>query len=230
MTNSTLQDATLVAELNDLLQLDHDAISAYSLAIKELHDPALKNTLNDYRGDHERHVTELTELITRYGGVPIQLSHLPTGVFKLAMQAMGAMGTDREVLLAFRTNERQARDKYARAAAMTTLPPDALEIVRRGAADEARHYDWAVQSLEALGVTEESKIGRVAKAVETVHARHADTVEAVEKKGMVGAEFARRGITEQARRRPMVAALAAVGVGVVAAALLGGRSSGRSRS
>ena len=60
MTNPTLQDATVVAELNDLLQLDHDAVGAYTLAIDELDDPTLKATLTGYRGDHERHITELT--------------------------------------------------------------------------------------------------------------------------------------------------------------------------
>jgi hypothetical protein len=227
MTNPTLQDATIVAELNDLLQLDHDAVAAYDLAISQLVDPSLKATLTGYLGDHQRHITELTAVIARLGGVPVQLSHQPTGAFKLAVQALGAVGGDRETLLAFRTNERQARDKYARAAALTTLPADALDVARRGAADEARHYDWAVRSLHALGVTEDSKIGRVAGVMEKVHARNADAIEAVEKKAMVGAEYARSGITARARRRPMVAALAAVGVGVLAASLLGGSSSRR---
>lgn len=228
MTHATMQDATLIAELNDLLQLDHDAIASYSLAIKELSDPTLKETLTQYRGDHERHVTELTALITRLGGMPVQMSHQPTGLFKLITQGMGAAGGDREVLLAFRTNERQARDKYARAAALSTLPADALDIARRGAADEGRHYDWADNALRAMGVTDGTKLGRAARAFETMHARNADTIEAAEKKAMAGAEYVRKGITEQARERPMMVALAAVGVGILAATMLGGGSGGRS--
>ncbi|HLL46402.1 MAG TPA: DUF2383 domain-containing protein, partial [Longimicrobiaceae bacterium] len=63
-------DAELVAELNDLLQLDHDAVGAYTLAIQALPTDAHRDTLVRFREDHERHVAELTELVRRYGGAP----------------------------------------------------------------------------------------------------------------------------------------------------------------
>src|SRR5690606_18220287 len=45
MDNTQTADATLVSQLNDLLQLDHDAVAAYKLAIAELDSPRLKSEL-----------------------------------------------------------------------------------------------------------------------------------------------------------------------------------------
>jgi rubrerythrin len=187
----TRSEARLVAELNDLLQLDHDAVQAYTLAIKGMQDEQHRQTLIRYRGDHERHIQELTELIESHRGIPIQLPHLPTGVFKLAVQAAGDAGGDREVLLAFKANERQVRDKYARIAE-GPHPPDVAEVLHRGAADEEKHYAWVSDVLEQMGAGTETAIGRTEAAFETVHSRTADLVEGVERRAMAGAERMRR--------------------------------------
>lgn len=230
MTDTQTSSPALIAELNDLLQLDHDAVQSYTLAIKELEHAAYRETLRRYLADHARHVEELTTLIREQGGLPIELPH-PTGVAKLAKQALGGTGGDTRVLLAFRANERQARDKYARAAARSDAwPAEVQAVVRRAAADESRHYDWVDTTLQSLGVTDDSPRGRAARVMETVHARSADAIEAVGKQGMRGFEAARRGLAparRTVRERPLVTALAVVGVGVLTAALLGGLGGGR---
>jgi hypothetical protein len=172
--------------------------------------------------------------VRAHGGLPIELPH-PTGIAKLAKQAVGGIGDDRRVLLAFRANERQARDKYARAAEKAhDWPSDVQEVVRRAAADESRHYDWADTTLRSLGVDEGVR-GRAARAMEVVHARTADAVEAVGRQGMRGFEVARRGVARtsglrtRAQQRPLVTALVVVGVGVLAAALVSGLGSSRGR-
>lgn len=215
-------DAATIAELNDLLQLDHDAVQSYTLAAKQLDSAAYRETILRYRADHERHIVELTELIRNHGGMPVELPH-PTGVAKLAQQAAGALtGTDTQVLIAFRNNERQARDKYARAAdPAASWPEEVREVVRRGAEDERRHYEWVDMTVQSLGVTDDSMLGRAARVHETVHARTADAVEAVGKKGMQGMEVARRGVMGTIEKQPLLAALAVVGTGVLAGALLG---------
>jgi uncharacterized protein (TIGR02284 family) len=226
--------AALIAELNDLLQLDHDALQSYALAIEELEHPAYRETVRRFRTDHERHAEELTALVRRHGGKPIELPH-PTGVAKLAKQAAGK-GDDRSVLLAFRANERQARDKYARAVARgAEWPADARDVVRRAADDEARHFEWADVTLESLGERRDGARGRAVRAYETVHARAADALEAVGKQGMRGFEAARRGVKRGgelprlARRRPLVTALAVAGTALLAVALVGRARGARRR-
>ena len=58
----------LIAELNDLLALDHDAIEAYSLAIGRVSRAEYREALAGFRGDHQRHVEQLTELIRARDG------------------------------------------------------------------------------------------------------------------------------------------------------------------
>ena len=225
-------DASHVATLYDLLQLDHDAVQSYELATHELESTAYRETIRRFRGDHERHITDLTELIRRHGGMPVNFPH-PTGVLKLATQGAGAIGGgDTHVLMAFRANERQARDKYARAAALGEWPADVTSVLRVAAADESRHYDWVDTTLQALGVTDDSALGKAHHAFETVNARTADAIEAVGQKGMTAVEAARRavgrasGVGRVVNERPLAAAAIAAGVGVLAAALLGGRRRG----
>jgi hypothetical protein len=165
-----------MAELNDLLQLDVDAVAAYTLAIAALRRDTFRETLLRFRGDHQRHVEDLSALIRDHGGTPIKLPHIPTGVFKLAVQAVGVPAGDWAVLLAFKTNEAQVRDKYARHAAAVHAP-DIAALLRRNAEDEERHYAWVMESLERLGVGYGTIVGTAADAFAAVHGTTADVIE-----------------------------------------------------
>ena len=66
-----------------------------------------------HRGDHAPH--------SGSRGKPIQAPHLPTSVFKLAVQKAGAMSGETALILAFKANERQSRDKYRRMAEAATI-------------------------------------------------------------------------------------------------------------
>src|SRR3712207_6104827 len=88
-------DAAALAELNDLLQLDRDAVEAYTLTISALANVGRRETVLRFRADHERHIADLTRLIARHGGTPAAAPHA-SGAFKLAMQKLGNLGTDRE--------------------------------------------------------------------------------------------------------------------------------------
>ncbi|HEX9105786.1 MAG TPA: ferritin-like domain-containing protein, partial [Longimicrobiales bacterium] len=192
-------DARLLATLNDLLQLDHDAVQAYTVAMESLQSEPFRSTVRTFRGDHERHISELTRLVQERGGTPMELPHIPTGMFKLALQKAAAAGSDRELLLAFKANEGQVRDKYRRAAA-DALPVEVSGLVRRNAADEERHYAWVTQAVEALGAGAGTALGRTEAVVETVHGRTADAIEAGEREVMVAAEGAHEQISEMADR------------------------------
>lgn len=206
--------AMLVGELNDLLQLDYDAVAAYTLALKELDDPAHQETVRRFKADHERHIEELTGLVRKYGGVPMPMPHL-SGVFKAAVQGALAAASDAKVVTAFRANEVQSRDKYRRAIARQH-PADVQDVLIRASRDEQRHFDWAMRVMSELGVS----TGGVADAVEHMHARSADAMEAVERGAMQAAEYARRSM-KKAGPLPLIAAgLVMVGVAAVTTALL----------
>lgn len=213
-------DAALVAGLNDLLQLDHDAIQAYSIAIARLRNASYKQTLQEFKADHERHVEELSRLIRHHGGNPVPIPHLPSGVFKLAVQAVGALGGDRGILLAFKSNERQVRDKYRRMAEQQHEDTEMSAVLSRAAGDESRHYSWVLETLEEIGLGADTRAGRMEDAFETGHARFADAVETGEREVMRATATARKGLSEEAKRNPWRTVLVAVGAGLVAAQLL----------
>jgi rubrerythrin len=170
-------DAALVAELDDLLQLDYDALATYQVALAELRDPQLREQLALHRDDHRRHVDQLTQLLRTRGAMPATLPHLTTAPLKLLAQAAAVPCGDTAVLLAFKANERLTRDKYARAA-RRSWPADVGAVLGAAASDEARHYDWAVAALEqrdTMGVR------HPAAMFETMHAGLADLLEAVQK-------------------------------------------------
>jgi ElaB/YqjD/DUF883 family membrane-anchored ribosome-binding protein len=138
--------------LNDLLQLDHDAIAAYDVAISKLEDRDHAAMIAGYRRDHERHVRELNELVARLGGTPANHPHV-TGPFKTALQSLGGLAGDKGVLLAFRTNELQVRTRYDLYASRAMLwPPEVKRVIDGAALDEERHYAWVADVLQRMGI------------------------------------------------------------------------------
>lgn len=214
----TQSDTALVAELNDLLKLDHDAVHAYNLAIRSLEDEEHKRKLAEFRADHERHIEELSQLVRSRNGTPMQMPHGSSSVFKLLVQAVGAAGNDRSVLLAFKANERGSRDKY-REAARRVHPADVTSVLARAAEDESRHYAWALATLEELGVDFSTGTGRAQEAFEVGHAKFADVAERAEGAAMAMGQR----VVQEFRKNPVGAAAVAAGIGIVAAALFGSR-------
>jgi hypothetical protein len=214
MTQPTMTtNTTLVAELNDLLQLDHDAVHAYSIAIDSLENEGWRESLVRYRGDHQRHIDELTTHIRSLGGTPVELPHIPTGMFKSAVQAAGAAGGDRAILLAFKSNEGQVRSKYWRAA-NAGHPAETASLLRRNAHDEEVHYRWVAGVLESIGAGEDTPIGKAEAVFEKVHGGAATAMEGVEKAAMRGAGQLRKRIRSTS---PTVKAVVGVGLALVVA-------------
>ncbi len=149
---SSVPTEEIVKGLNDLLQLDHDAIGAYRIAIEKLEDQAWATQVSGYLTDHERHVRELTEAIVGLGGTPMNEPHA-TGPLKQALQSLGAVAGDKGVLMAWRTNELQVRTKYDRYASKAVFWPDRIKaLIDRNALDEERHYRWVIGVLEEMGM------------------------------------------------------------------------------
>ncbi|HEV7992386.1 MAG TPA: ferritin-like domain-containing protein [Gemmatimonadaceae bacterium] len=209
MTQPTMTgNSELVAELNDLLQLDHDAVNAYGIAIQSIDNASWKESLIRYRGDHERHIDNLTTHIRVLGGIPMQLPHVPTGIFKSAVQLAGKAGGDRAILLAFKSNEGQVRDKYSRAA-NAGHPQATTALLRQNARDEETHYAWVSGVLESIGAGADTTVGKAEAAFEKVHGGAATAMEDAEKVAMNGAQRLRRRFRSTS---PKVKA--AIGVGL----------------
>jgi rubrerythrin len=207
MQNTTMTaDTSQIALLNDLLQLDHDAVHTYSLTIRQLKNETYQEMIRSFRSDHERHIEELTQLIEQLGGSPASLPHA-SAVLKLDLQIMAGIAGDAAVLMAFRANERQVRDKYQRAADMA-LPGTAAATVMHAASDEARHFEWVDRTLRQLGYTEKD----FERAAARMHKRTADVLER-------GERFVRRNVSGSTAAIAGTA-LAVIGAGFILAKVL----------
>jgi hypothetical protein len=136
--------AEVVAGLNDLLQLDHDAVGAYEIAIEQLENRDHAVQIEGFKRDHESHIRDLNEVILGLGGEPTNEPHA-TAPLKQAIQSIAAVGGDAALLAAWRANELQVTSKYDRyAQEANAWPPEAKRVVDQNALDEERHYQWVV--------------------------------------------------------------------------------------
>ena len=149
MVTTIGNEGTVEDLLCDLVQLDHDAVSAYESAIARLEAPALRKQLAAFKADHERHIGELSRfLATLNVEAPAQ------GVIKQWLArgkvALWSMLGDEAILRAMQSNEGDTNTAYQRAEVYPGLPPQARDIVSHGRADERRHWEWITNALDRM--------------------------------------------------------------------------------
>jgi uncharacterized protein (TIGR02284 family) len=135
------KESALVDLLNDLIQLDFDAIEAYEAALSRLDDTASKEQLRQFMGDHERHTRELGALVWELGGHPAQKADIKSLLTKGKVVISNLAG-DSGILQAMKTNEDDTNTAYERAAAREDVPPRIREVFQRNLVDERRHRTW----------------------------------------------------------------------------------------
>ncbi|MFN7147353.1 MAG: DUF2383 domain-containing protein [Myxococcota bacterium] len=141
---------TAIRLLTNLVQIDIDAVIAYEQAIKGVSDTRMRRTLEGFRDDHQRHVDNLSEVVTRFGGKPPARTPDALG-FKIAgFTEIRARAGEEAALMATRDNELLTNRAYEDALNSNDLPDDVLDLVRRNYADEKRHLAWCEEQIRAL--------------------------------------------------------------------------------
>lgn len=135
----------LIAKLNDLIALDIDAANAYEAAISRLTVPALQERLLEFKGDHERHIQDLTECVVRFGGEPRKKADLK-GFFIKGFTAVTSMMGDEGALQAMRGNETLTTTTYKNALE-ENWSEDVRALIEKNYSDEQRHLEFIVDAL-----------------------------------------------------------------------------------
>ncbi|MDB4965938.1 MAG: hypothetical protein JWN44_1627 [Myxococcales bacterium] len=136
----------IIEELNELIRFDFDAVGAYNSAINDIKEVVVRDPLTQFRGDHERHITELSQIVTRLGGKPVDAPGLK-GVIRKTMTKVAGLGGTELTLKAMRSNEEVLNKTYAHHLTLD-FPDDVKEVIRRNYGDEQRHLAWVEQSLQ----------------------------------------------------------------------------------
>jgi uncharacterized protein (TIGR02284 family) len=136
----------VVDMLNDLIQLDFDAIQAYEAAIVRIENSEQQRQLQAFRDDHKRHTEELGRVVKGLGAEPASSASMKQ-VLTVGKVAFADMMGDRAVLQAMKTNEDDTNTAYERAASRSDLPPDAVPVIQSALGDERRHRDWIEKTI-----------------------------------------------------------------------------------
>lgn len=126
-----------LTRLSALAHLDADAVAAYDAALRQC-GADLAEHLREFRGDHLRHVEELSELLVRFGGNPIAPEpDLKGSLYKGVTAASGVVGSAGALFALIGGEELTSRsyDWVLKGA----LTPDVRAILERCFADEKRH-------------------------------------------------------------------------------------------
>jgi len=134
-------DGALLALLKSLISADYDALSAYRAAVERLSNEGARSTLQSFLEDHERHVVELSALMTSLGGQPPSRGDFMGLVAKGRVYFGNVIG-DQGILAAMRSNEDDSNEAYEHALEANGLPRDIRRILEANLADERRHRGW----------------------------------------------------------------------------------------
>lgn len=149
MVTTVGTETNFVDMLNDLIQLDFDAIEAYEAAVDRLENRSFADQLRAFQADHERHTRELGPIVTELGGTPAEGSGAKALLTKGKVVMAGLAG-DKAILQAMKTNEDDTNTAYERATRHDGKTPAADEILARNLADERRHRAWIEEAIDRL--------------------------------------------------------------------------------
>ncbi len=137
-----MYDTEITKVLCDLIALDHDAIDAYSQAIRRLKsDEQARGQLAVFKGDHERHVRDLIPLVQQLGGTPPSGGDFMRFITQGKVVLLSMMG-DVGILRAMRSNEDTTNQKYEQALRTPGLTYEIRTVLERNLGDERRHRAW----------------------------------------------------------------------------------------
>jgi uncharacterized protein (TIGR02284 family) len=137
----------IIEVLNDLIQLDIDAVNAYEQAIKRIDVPQVGADLEQFKADHERHIDDLSEAVRELGGEPPDRSPDLKGFLLEGFTALRSVTGTEGALKAMRTNEKATNARYDDAL-REELPADIEALVRQNREDERRHLEYIERALD----------------------------------------------------------------------------------
>jgi uncharacterized protein (TIGR02284 family) len=128
-----------VRALNELIQLDLDAVRAYGEAVEACAIVEVRSQLQAFLADHQRHVRELESAVRALGGEPAGQHDLER-FLREGFTAIACTG-DRYALFAMRGNEVITCRAYESLRA-AEMPAEVRALIERSTQDEARHLAW----------------------------------------------------------------------------------------
>jgi uncharacterized protein (TIGR02284 family) len=139
----------LVRMLNNLIELDFNAVEAYEAAIKHLKTTSDKEQLRKFMEDHRRHTEELSRVLEQNGNVPARKGSLGQIPMKGKI-LLARAGGDIDILYAMKKNEDKINVDYEEICSYTGFPEEVRQVLVSAFDDEKRHRSWLADRCIAL--------------------------------------------------------------------------------
>jgi rubrerythrin len=142
-------NAKSVDILKSLVQLDIDAVGAYSQAIEHIENTHISENLNKFMRDHQQHIDNLSNILRVNGEEAPEMSRDFKGFFIEGFTSLRSVTGDEGALKAMRTNEQLTNKKYKEAVDELSLDTDIIATVESNYRDEQEHLSYIEGALEA---------------------------------------------------------------------------------
>lgn len=136
----------LTDKLNDLIQLDVDAVEAYDHAIKHVDYDDIRKRFIGFQEDHRAHIRNLSELVQKMGGTPAKPKPDLKGYLIEGFTALRSLIGTKSALEAMKTNEKLTNRKYEEAVGLD-FPEDAMKLLQANLSQEKRHLSYIEEIL-----------------------------------------------------------------------------------
>jgi uncharacterized protein (TIGR02284 family) len=147
--NAKMTDNDFIQTLSNLVQLDIDAVHAYSQALKEIDDPIIKDRLRKFQDDHHDHISGLSEHIEKLGGQAPSRSQDFKGYVIEAFAAIRSFTGQKGALKALKSTE-EITNRYYGEVVSSSASADTKEMLRAYFSDEKVHLEYITSNLKAL--------------------------------------------------------------------------------
>jgi len=130
--------------IKELVELDYDALGAYESAINNLENSEYKKKFEEFKLDHQRHITELSAFLSRCNETaPSGPDNMKKVLVKGKVELASLFG-DQNILSAMLSNEEDTNTAYERINARIgeSADKEIAKIIAAGLADERKHRDW----------------------------------------------------------------------------------------
>ena len=130
--------------IKELVELDYDALGASESAINNLENPEYNKKFEEFKLDHQRHITELSAFLSRCNETaPSGPDNMKKVLVKGKVELASLFG-DQNILSAMLSNEEDTNTAYERINARIgeSADKEIAKIIASGLADERKHRDW----------------------------------------------------------------------------------------
>lgn len=140
-------EKTIEKVMNHLIQVDIDAYHAYEDAIKAINESDIQKQLTVFQKDHQRHIEELSDLLKKLGGKPIERTRDLKGFLIEGMTMVQSLRGTTGILKAMVTNEKITRKQYSDALEYEGFTKEVKQLIEQNFQDEKRHLAWVEKKL-----------------------------------------------------------------------------------